>query len=60
MLNLGEMLGSGIFSVPGIVLSSVGSIGMFFLAWLLAPIFAMGRSCKYYPLTLYINILHTL
>ncbi|EJD06554.1 amino acid transporter [Fomitiporia mediterranea MF3/22] len=39
MLNLGEMLGSGIFSVPGVILNSVGSVGMFLLAWVLAPVF---------------------
>lgn len=42
MLNLGQMLGSGIFSVPGVVLNSVGSTGLFFLAWILAPVFALG------------------
>lgn len=44
MLNLGEMLGSGIFSIPGIVMRSLGSVGMFMLAWVLAPIFTFGMS----------------
>lgn len=44
MLNLGQMLGSGIFSVPGVILNSVGSTGLFFLAWILAPVFAYGSS----------------
>ena len=39
------MLGSGIFSVPGVVLNSVGSVGLFLIAWILAPLFAYGLSC---------------
>ncbi|KAH9063884.1 amino acid transporter [Lactarius vividus] len=33
MLNLGQLLGSGIFSVPGVVLNSVGSIGLSLSFW---------------------------
>ncbi|KAA1467530.1 amino acid transporter [Dentipellis sp. KUC8613] len=40
MLNLGQLLGSGIFSVPGVVLNSVGSVGLLLTFWLIAPIFA--------------------
>ncbi|EJD06899.1 amino acid transporter [Fomitiporia mediterranea MF3/22] len=47
MLNLGQMLGSGIFSVPGVVLNSVGSIGLFFIAWVLAPVFAYAGLSLY-------------
>lgn len=50
MLNLGQMLGSGIFSVPGVVLNSVGSTGLFFLIWLLAPLFSFGEFHYYYVL----------
>ncbi|ETW79981.1 amino acid transporter [Heterobasidion irregulare TC 32-1] len=39
-LNLGELLGSGIFSVPGVVLNSVGSVGLLLAYWVIAPIFA--------------------
>ncbi|THH13176.1 hypothetical protein EW146_g7009 [Bondarzewia mesenterica] len=39
-LNLGELLGSGIFSVPGVVLNSVGSVGLLLAYWIIAPIFA--------------------
>lgn len=42
MLNLGQMLGSGIFSTPGVILNSVGSIGLLLLFWVLAPLFAYG------------------
>ncbi|EGN99227.1 hypothetical protein SERLA73DRAFT_182118 [Serpula lacrymans var. lacrymans S7.3] len=42
MLNLGQLLGSGIYSVPGVILKSVGSIGLLFLFWIIAPIFALG------------------
>ncbi|THH01778.1 hypothetical protein EW145_g6853 [Phellinidium pouzarii] len=47
MLNLGQMLGSGIFSVPGVVLNSVGSTGLFFLIWILAPVFAVAGLALY-------------
>ncbi|KAI5122269.1 hypothetical protein M0805_002350 [Coniferiporia weirii] len=47
MLNLGQMLGSGIFSVPGVVLNSVGSTGLFFLTWILAPVFAVAGLSLY-------------
>ncbi|OAX36308.1 amino acid transporter [Rhizopogon vinicolor AM-OR11-026] len=40
-LNLGFMLGAGIYSVPGVVPNSVGSIGLLFVFWLLAPLFAL-------------------
>jgi len=42
MLNLGQLLGSGIFSVPGIVLDSVGSVGLSLAFWAIAPVFALG------------------
>ncbi|KAJ8580463.1 amino acid transporter [Rhizopogon salebrosus TDB-379] len=41
MLNVGYMIGAGIYSVPGVVLNSVGSIGLLFVFWLLAPLFAL-------------------
>ena len=41
MLNVGYMLGAGIYSVPGVVLNSVGSIGLLFVSWLLAPLLAL-------------------
>ena len=37
------MLGSGIFSVPGVILNSVGSIGLLLLFWILAPLFCLGK-----------------
>jgi len=42
MLNLGQLLGSGIFSVPGVVLNSVGSVGLSLSLWAISPIFAFG------------------
>ncbi|KAI9461594.1 amino acid permease-domain-containing protein [Lactarius psammicola] len=41
MLNLGQLLGSGIFSVPGVVLNSVGSIGLSLSFWTIAPMLAL-------------------
>lgn len=43
MLNVGQMLGSGIYAVPGVILKGVGSVGLLFVAWILAPIFAGGK-----------------
>jgi hypothetical protein len=40
MLNIGQMTGSGIYAVPGVILHSVGSIGMLLLYWVVAPLFA--------------------
>ncbi|KAH9987318.1 amino acid permease-domain-containing protein [Russula compacta] len=42
MLNLGQLLGSGIFSVPGVVLDSVGSVGLSLSFWTISPIFALA------------------
>lgn len=42
MLNLGQLLGSGIYSVPGSILTSVGSIGLLLTFWVLAAAFAFG------------------
>ncbi|KAG2126693.1 amino acid/polyamine transporter I [Suillus cothurnatus] len=47
MLNVGRMLGAGIYSVPGVILNSVGSIGLLFVFWLLAPLFALGGLMVY-------------
>ncbi|KAG1821041.1 amino acid/polyamine transporter I [Suillus subaureus] len=47
MLNLGRMLGAGIYSVPGVILNSVGSIGLLFTFWLLAPLFALAGLMVY-------------
>ena len=44
MLNLGQLLGSGVYSVPGAILSSVGSIGLLLIFWILGAIFAFGSS----------------
>ncbi|KAH9068445.1 amino acid transporter [Lactarius deliciosus] len=47
MLNLGQLLGSGIFSVPGVVLNSVGSIGLSLSFWAISPIFAFVALLSY-------------
>lgn len=44
MLNLGQLLGSGIFSVPGVVLNSVGSIGLSLSFWAATPMLALGTT----------------
>ncbi|RDB26314.1 High-affinity methionine permease [Hypsizygus marmoreus] len=47
MLNVGQILGSGIYAVPGVILSSVGSVGMLFVYWILGPIFAFAGLALY-------------
>ncbi|KAN0132987.1 Amino acid permease domain containing protein [Lactarius tabidus] len=47
MLNLGQLLGSGIFSVPGVVLNSVGSIGLSLLLWAVTPMLALVALLSY-------------
>ena len=44
MLNLGQLLGSGVYSVPGAILSSVGSIGLLLIYWIIGAIVAFGSS----------------
>ncbi|KAH8994984.1 amino acid/polyamine transporter I [Lactarius akahatsu] len=47
MLNLGQLLGSGIFSVPGAVLNSVGSIGLSLSFWAISSMFALVALLSY-------------
>ncbi|KDR76254.1 hypothetical protein GALMADRAFT_139979 [Galerina marginata CBS 339.88] len=47
MLNVGQITGSGIYAVPGVILNSVGSIGMLLLYWIIAPIFAFAGLALY-------------
>ncbi|KAF9003971.1 amino acid transporter [Cyathus striatus] len=42
MLNMGQIMGSGIYAVPGTILNSVGSIGLLLLYWIIAPVFAFA------------------
>jgi len=35
---------SGIYAVPGSILHSVGSVGVLFLYWIIAPLCACGKS----------------
>ncbi|KDQ19268.1 hypothetical protein BOTBODRAFT_142885 [Botryobasidium botryosum FD-172 SS1] len=37
-LNLSQMIGVGIYSTPGSILKSVGSIGLFLILWLIGPL----------------------
>ncbi|KAI0303719.1 amino acid/polyamine transporter I [Multifurca ochricompacta] len=47
MLDLGQLLGSGIFSVPGVVLNSVGSVGLSLSFWVIAPMFSLVALLSY-------------
>ncbi|PPQ64604.1 LOW QUALITY PROTEIN: hypothetical protein CVT26_002002 [Gymnopilus dilepis] len=46
MLNVGQIIGSGIYAVPGVILNSVGSIALLLAFWILAPIFAFGEQLQ--------------
>lgn len=60
MLNLGQILGSGIFSTPGVILNSVGSVGMLLLFWIIAPIFCFGsQSSPVKPTKVLTRCLHS-
>ena len=43
MLNLGQLMGSGIYSVSSSVLTCVGSVGLFLMFWLISASFAFGE-----------------
>ncbi|KAF9048611.1 amino acid/polyamine transporter I [Panaeolus papilionaceus] len=47
MLNVGQMMGSGIYAVPGVMLNSVGSIGLLLAYWIIAPLFAFAGLTLY-------------
>ncbi|KAF8905102.1 amino acid transporter [Gymnopilus junonius] len=47
MLNIGQIIGSGIYAVPGVILNSVGSIALLLAFWVLAPIFAFAGLAIY-------------
>ncbi|KZP23797.1 amino acid transporter [Athelia psychrophila] len=47
MLNLGQLMGAGIYSVPGSILNSVGSIGLLLAFWLLGSVFAFAGLSLY-------------
>ncbi|KAI0033073.1 amino acid/polyamine transporter I [Vararia minispora EC-137] len=47
MLNLGGLLGPGIFAVSGVILSSVGSVGLLLVFWLIAPMFSIAATIAY-------------
>ncbi|KAF8149907.1 amino acid transporter [Crassisporium funariophilum] len=47
MLNVGQMTGSGIYAVPGVILNSVGSVGMLLVFWVISPIFAFAGLALY-------------
>ncbi|KAF6757233.1 amino acid transporter [Ephemerocybe angulata] len=47
MLNIGQITGSGIYAVPGVILNSVGSIGLLLTYWVITPLFAFGGLMLY-------------
>jgi amino acid transporter len=49
--NVGNMVGSGIFSSPGVVLVYAGSVGLGMLAWVLGAALAAGSALCYAELS---------
>ena len=49
-LNLSRLLGMGIYSTPGVILNSLGSVGMSLIFWLLGSLLAFGT---HFPLPCY-------
>ncbi|KAJ2916587.1 hypothetical protein MD484_g3834, partial [Candolleomyces efflorescens] len=47
MLNIGQITGSGIYAVPGVILNSVGSIGLLLAYWVITPLFAFAGLLLY-------------
>lgn len=47
MLNIGRITGSGIYAVPGVILHSVGSVGMLLTLWVITPFFAYAGLALY-------------
>jgi len=60
MLNFGELLGSGIFSVPGVVLGSVGSVGLSLSFWAISPMFALGMCLLFADAILHLLLIYFL
>jgi hypothetical protein len=41
-LNLSRLLGMGIYSTPGVILDSLGSVGMSLIFWVLGSLISFG------------------
>ncbi|KAI1633051.1 amino acid permease-domain-containing protein [Biscogniauxia mediterranea] len=52
-LNVNQMIGTGIFSSPGTILSSTGSIGLALIYWAIGVLFATAGFCVYLELASY-------
>ncbi|PBP26362.1 High-affinity methionine permease [Diplocarpon rosae] len=53
LLNVGQMVGTGVFSTPGSILSALGSVGLSLVYWVLGLIIAMAGLLVYLELASY-------
>ncbi|MCJ1432071.1 hypothetical protein MMC27_001427 [Xylographa pallens] len=52
-LNIGQMIGTGVFSTPGTILTSLGSVGLSLLYWVIGLIIAGSALAVYLELASY-------
>ncbi|KAI2616808.1 amino acid transporter [Hypoxylon sp. NC1633] len=52
-LNVNQMIGTGIFSTPGTILNSTGSVGLALIYWTIGFLFAIAGFCVYLELASY-------
>ncbi|KAI1428242.1 high-affinity methionine permease [Xylaria sp. FL1777] len=52
-LNVNQMIGTGIFSTPGTILGSTGSIGLALIYWVIGILLAVAGFCVYLELASY-------
>ncbi|KAI9833449.1 MAG: hypothetical protein M1819_003607 [Sarea resinae] len=52
-LNLGQMIGTGVFSTPGTIFDEVGSVGLALLFWALGAVIAAAALATYLELASY-------
>ncbi|KAK0102081.1 hypothetical protein ONS96_006045 [Cadophora gregata f. sp. sojae] len=52
-LNIGQMIGTGVFSTPGSILKGLGSVGLSLIFWLIGFLVAAAGMCTYLELAAY-------
>ncbi|KAJ5047677.1 uncharacterized protein L3040_003497 [Drepanopeziza brunnea f. sp. 'multigermtubi'] len=53
LLNVGQMVGTGVFSTPGSILRGIGSVGLSLVYWAIGVLIAMSGLCVYLELASY-------
>ncbi|CZT12731.1 related to methionine transport protein, high affinity [Rhynchosporium agropyri] len=52
-LNVGQMIGTGVFSTPGSILKGLGSVGLSLMFWVIGFLVAAAGMCTYLELASY-------